>query len=789
MGMRKKWSLVFILVGLLVLTVNFPLQARENYRSFYSKSETRSMSIQEIESSKETCVQCHTRTTPRVVAEFQSGAHSKVGVDCASCHGSDHSAMRIVTGKKSCQKCHQQETKDMLASKHSSSWYNAWKNPRYEVLPKSMRQQGCARCHDISYGMLDVSDVRCDYCHKSHDFSLEEARSPLSCSTCHMGPDHPQAEAYESSAHGKLYFQGKNALGTAKSAKGLPGGTAAPTCITCHQSEGTHNVSHNVGLGGVSNGGIMDTWKWFLDEAGKPVMKRSVLTQEKFQQVREGNLLTCSKCHDKATAAKALAKADNYKMTADKQLLEARQEVLDLDNAGLIYPKPVSPMEGNTLVLGGNQLYSDISKAEAIYFRMFKFAGTSGWKSAYHQDFSRADAEGDKELVRLRGELKDEATVLRMLGDVTAARESAEKQQKTDITRGYITLAVAGIILGVVLALAALRFRKVKGKVLTGIFLLSVIILIAGIFPKQALAWDPANSGQKCSACHAKQADQLKTGKHSSLQCLNCHQSGKGLDQVRKPETCGKCHKGSSGYQLETYMSSPHGVKYRVKGLGEWVPTCATCHMSGGAHNPIGLRAPKQDFLESPMGKVCLKCHTTDEMLKFGQDIDEIYKTTDEQEAALKQAGLDLISRGMLISEDEGASLEEQKARWGKDRKWKLVNQEKLTGKEQDMVKKLIDQLVMKTQDGLNEAAPKTRIGTAHVNPDYAHWYGNAFLSLDLAEARGTAKELETFAYRTGYVGNNKTIFDWRGLVIITLTITAGFAITCLLLRRSKKLE
>lgn len=778
MNMRTIILALFLALPMILIATN-PATARQNYRSFYYQPEVRSMSLEQIKGSKENCIECHSKVTPRIVSEHKSGIHFKKGLSCETCHGTNHAGMMVVTGKKVCSKCHEHQTKEMLESKHSNSWYNSWKNARYEVLPKSMRQQGCARCHDISYGMFEVRDVRCDYCHTSHQFSADQARNPLVCNTCHMGPDHPQAEAYQASGHGGIFNQGSNNQAN----KGIS--RVTPTCVTCHQPNGTHNVSKNISIGGVSSGGVLDSWKWFMDGNGKPVMKRSVLTQDKFQKAREGSVSICSECHDSTSARQWLARADAQKMEAEKQLLTARNIIMELDQAGLLYPepkiRPANPVEGQTLVLGGNQLYSGTSKVEAIYFKMFKFSGVGGWKSAYHQDFEGAEGI-NRQLLELSGELKDEAAVLKILGKAQPAAPDNNIQPALDKV-DLIIPGVTGFLLGALLSVIILKLKKNKGLPFTSLFLIFIGTIIAvSIFPSGVLAWD-GKEVQKCVSCHAAQYNKLKTGKHSGLQCLDCHSLGAGVAQVKKPETCGKCHSGKNGYQLETYMSSPHGINYRLAGANYWAPTCATCHMPKGDHNPL-VRNPKKSLSESSMGKVCLGCHITDEIVKFSSDLEEIYRTIELLTSDLKQTGLTLIDKGLLVPDGESGNSEQLRNHW-ESGKWKLVKQDKLKVEEQKLVQRLINQLAGNVREGAAEASVKAKIGAAHVNPDYFHWYGNAYLNLNLSEAKGTTSELEMFATEAGF--NRKQTVGWQQLLAGFCGIILGGAITMGLIRKRTK--
>ncbi len=80
------------------------------------------------------------------------------------------------------------------------------------------------------------------------------------------------------------------------------------------------------------------------------------------------------------------------------------------------------------------------------------------------------------------------------------------------------------------------------------------------------------------------------------------------MAQARNPENCGKCHMGPDHPQIEIYNESKHGIAFRANrdkmnmSNDKWIagqdynaaPTCATCHMSATAKQPVthdvGLR-------------------------------------------------------------------------------------------------------------------------------------------------------------------------------------------------------
>lgn len=82
----------------------------------------------------------------------------------------------------------------------------------------------------------DGSKGSCTPCHTRHQFSIEMARKPYTCSECHKGPDVPAYKVYTVSKHGNIY----SALGKSWNYKAVPWTVgedfSAPTCATCHVS-------------------------------------------------------------------------------------------------------------------------------------------------------------------------------------------------------------------------------------------------------------------------------------------------------------------------------------------------------------------------------------------------------------------------------------------------------------------------------------------------------------------------------------------------------------------------
>ncbi|HKV41757.1 MAG TPA: multiheme c-type cytochrome [Blastocatellia bacterium] len=152
---------------------------------------------------------------------------------------------------------------------------------------------------------------------------------------------------------------------------------------------------------------------------------------------------------------------------------------------------------------------------------------------------------------------------------------------------------------------------------------------------------------------------QVEGGTALSSGCVQCHSVGRPNDDgtignctachtrhtssiaiARLPTTCGQCHLGPDHSQLEIYTESKHGVMFAARRnllnldaepgslttRDMFVPTCATCHMSGlnglkVTHDPsdrlsyyladaITKQRPNYARAQEAMKQVCNQCHT-----------------------------------------------------------------------------------------------------------------------------------------------------------------------------------
>ena len=202
--------------------------------------------------SAQDCVECHKKISPRAVNDWQLSKHAKNGIGCASCHGDKHMSSTDVANVRiptpdTCGSCHQERVKQYKAGKHAAAWASMEAMPTIHWQPMQLIEgmKGCGACHKIGVKSEDqikalsrsgqiFGNAACDSCHTRHTFSVQEARQPQACQTCHMGFDHPQWEMYSGSKHGVRYLL--------KQEKVLPDDFSAPTCQTCHMPDGNHAV-------------------------------------------------------------------------------------------------------------------------------------------------------------------------------------------------------------------------------------------------------------------------------------------------------------------------------------------------------------------------------------------------------------------------------------------------------------------------------------------------------------------------------------------------------------------
>lgn len=244
---------------------------------------------------------------------------------------------------------------------------------------------------------------------------------------------------------------------------------------------------------------------------------------------------------------------------------------------------------------------------------------------------------------------------------------------------------------------------------------------------------NPDGSKGSCAACH---------GRHSFSSSV-----------ARQPENCGKCHMGPDHPQIEIYNESKHGIQFRANiakmhlDKKSWVvgkdytaaPTCATCHMSATATQPvthdagariswtlrpaISIKLENWEKRRESMQEVCSNCHARGWVENFYKQYDNTVELYNDKFAKPAKAIMD-----------------------------KLYEDGKLT-------KTPFDEKIEWTYYELwHHQGRRARMGTAMMGPDYTQWHGfyevaksfyNEFLSeAELAEPGISAGVLTTDFHR-----------------------------------------
>lgn len=233
----------------------------------------------------------------RISAKKVAASLEKVVVGCYECHGLnpekhtdnfDHMGFNInvVVSPQDCSTCHPVEVKQYSGSKKAHAIGNLLKNPVYHGLVETViskktveagkvvqrnvsdltRQETCFGCHGTevkvsgmetvgtAMGEIEVPRLTnwpnqgvgrinpdgsmgaCTPCHPRHQFSIEVARKPYTCSQCHLEPDVPAWNVYKESKHGNIYFSNYQKWNFNAVPWRAGKDFQTPTCAACHNS-------------------------------------------------------------------------------------------------------------------------------------------------------------------------------------------------------------------------------------------------------------------------------------------------------------------------------------------------------------------------------------------------------------------------------------------------------------------------------------------------------------------------------------------------------------------------
>ncbi len=400
------------------------------------------------------CVDCHQKLTPGVVSDWKLSRHSKMDVDCVTCHGGEHQGKDDVAKVKlptpdTCAQCHEAQVAQFKKGKHAFAWASVKAMPTFHYQPVAIREglKGCGGCHKLGLkSEAETKELRqysggfgvasCDACHTRHLFSKAEARRPEACQTCHMGFDHPQWEMYSGSKHGV-----RNAL---KQQNAIPADSAAPTCQTCHMQEGNHEVRTAWGFLAVRLPFPEDDPQWkadritilqglgVLDPKGQPTARLEAvkgadmarLTQEAFDAERSKMLKTCNGCHSANFAKEQLKQGDGIIRDADHLMAEAIRTVAALYQDGVLQkPKGYASAFPDLLTF-----HDAPTPIEQTLFVMFLEHRMRTFQGAFHANPDYANWYGWSEMQRDLVEVRALAEDMRRVAGKPAAKPAGAKK-------------------------------------------------------------------------------------------------------------------------------------------------------------------------------------------------------------------------------------------------------------------------------------------------------------------------------------------------------------------------
>jgi hydroxylamine dehydrogenase len=167
-----------------------------------------------------------------------------------------------------------------------------------------------------------------------------------------------------------------------------------------------------------------------------------------------------------------------------------------------------------------------------------------------------------------------------------------------------------------------------------------------------------------CAQCHSVGRPNSDGTIGTCTACHTRHTSS--VEIARLPRTCAQCHMGPDHSQIEIYEESRHGVLFEAQRdqlnlkaapaslttRDMFVPTCATCHMSGinglkVTHDPserlsyyladpVSKQRPNYALAQANMKQVCSQCHASALVNRVYEQAEKVLADTNEKVQAAK---------------------------------------------------------------------------------------------------------------------------------------------------------
>lgn len=319
---------------------------------------------------RDLCIRCHEGINTGAVEDWRRSAHFNprksgiiarktkiiegaigkeiVSVDCFDCHVNTEKKQIRLPSAEECSECHERQVREFNSEKNHGrpNHIQAWEaNVLVPWYPEAYRRGwlagngGCDMCHGIS--------DKCDPCHTRHTFSATEARRPQACMSCHMGPDHPDAESYGESKHGVIYEMEEEHYNFDKPLAHVLVGEEyrTPTCQFCHMYQGGGRFTHNFVSKGIwrmgtvppSNIEYKSSLKNYPYGINIIAPKIDIHSEENLDK-RDKWIELCSNCHSPRFADTYLEQLDDFMFQAFGLTDDAQKIIDDLIADDILYP-------------------------------------------------------------------------------------------------------------------------------------------------------------------------------------------------------------------------------------------------------------------------------------------------------------------------------------------------------------------------------------------------------------------------------------------------------------------
>jgi hydroxylamine dehydrogenase len=182
-----------------------------------------------------------------------------------------------------------------------------------------------------------------------------------------------------------------------------------------------------------------------------------------------------------------------------------------------------------------------------------------------------------------------------------------------------------------------------------------------------------------CAKCHSIGQPNPDGTIGSCTACHTRHTASVAI--ARLPTTCGQCHMGPDHSQLEIFTESKHGLMFEAQrellnleadpqtltSRDMFVPTCATCHMSGlngmnVTHDTterlsywlfaeISEKRPHYARAQEAMKEICSQCHVRSRIDEVYSEAEATVQSTNGKVREVKEIVAELRQEGLLGNE------------------------------------------------------------------------------------------------------------------------------------------